>query len=244
MSLDATRVQARSTTSTTASESSDTIGDPAFSTFTILEGTPNALFPNGTRLVRLIDSAEFNSLVAAGALPAPGQFLASRSSSDFPFTSVRELRRPAVRYQGDVTWATGHRFSAGYEWERERNPLVDMQDLQNNAFFIQQQFSFSDRWFVTVGARSDSKESYDTFFSPKLSAGGFLMPFRRGAVSSVRVFGNIGKGIKSPTFSERFGGSFADPIARSESREGSHWRPWLRSDVCRPTLPWRRDVFR
>jgi vitamin B12 transporter len=194
-----------------SSESSDTIGDPAYSTFTILTGTPNALFPNGTQLVRLIDSAEFDSLVAAGALPAPGEVLASRSSSDFPFTSVRELRRPAVRYQGDVTWATGHRFSAGYEWERERNPLVDMQDLQNNAFFIQQQFSFSDRWFVTVGARSDSKESYDTFFSPKLSAGGFLMPFRRGAVSSVRVFGNIGKGIKSPTFSERFGGSFADP---------------------------------
>ena len=55
------------------------------------------------------------------------------------------------------------------------------------------------------------KESYDTFFSPKLSAGGFLLPFATGAVSSVKVFGNIGKGIKSPTFSERFGGSFADP---------------------------------
>jgi outer membrane cobalamin receptor len=30
-------------------------------------------------------------------------------------------------------------------------------------------------------------------------------------VSSVKMFGNIGKGIKSPTFAERFGGSFADP---------------------------------
>jgi vitamin B12 transporter len=27
----------------------------------------------------------------------------------------------------------------------------------------------------------------------------------------MRIFGNVGKGIKSPTFSERFGGSFADP---------------------------------
>ena len=193
------------------SESSDTVGDPPFSTFTILTGTPNALYPNGTRLVRLIDAAEFNTLVAAGALPAPGQFLASRSTSDFPFTSERELRRPAARYQGDIAWATGQRLSLGYEWERERNPLVDEQDLQNNAFFVQQQFSFTDRWFVTVGARADSKESYDTFFSPKLSLGGFLLPFQRGAISSVRVFGNIGKGIKSPTFSERFGGAFADP---------------------------------
>ena len=57
----------------------------------------------------------------------------------------------------------------------------------------------------------DSKESYETFFSPKLSAGGFLRPYTSGAVSSVKIFGNIGKGIKSPTFTERFGGSFADP---------------------------------
>jgi outer membrane cobalamin receptor len=191
--------------------SSDTIADPAYSTFTILTGTPNALYPNGTQLVRLIDATEFASLVAAGALPAPGQFLASRVSNDSPFTSSRELRRPAFRYQGDVVWAGNQRFSAGYEWERERNPLVDEQDLHNNAFFVQQQFSVNDRWFVTVGARSDSKQSYDTFFSPKLSAGGFLLPFQQGAVSSLRVFGNIGKGIKSPTFSERFGGSFADP---------------------------------
>jgi outer membrane cobalamin receptor len=193
-----------------SNESSDTFGDPAYSTFAILTGTPNALFPNGTRLVRLIEASEFNSLVAAGALPAPGQFLASRTSSDFPFVSAREFRRPAVRYQGDLAWAEGHRLSAGYEWEQERNPTTDV-SLQNNAVFVQQQFSFAERWFVTLGARADSKESYDSFFSPKLSAGGLLLPFQRGAVSSVRVFGNVGKGIKSPTFSERFGGSFADP---------------------------------
>ena len=72
------------------------------------------------------------------------------------------------------------------------------------------QFSLSDRWFVTLGGRIDSKESYASFFSPKLSAGGFLVPLRQGTLSSVRAFGNIGKGIKSPTFAERFGGSFAD----------------------------------
>jgi outer membrane receptor protein involved in Fe transport len=57
----------------------------------------------------------------------------------------------------------------------------------------------------------DSRERYDTFVSPKLSAGGFLVPLRPGRVSSLKVFGNIGKGIKSPTFGERFGGAFADP---------------------------------
>lgn len=194
-----------------SNESGDNVVDPAYTTFAVLDGTPNALFPNGARLVRLIDRPAFDALVAAGALPAPGQFLASRETTDSTFTSRTEFRRPAVRYQADYTWAGGQRLSAGYEWERESNPLVDEVSLDNNALFLQQQFTVRDRWFATIGGRVDSKETYDTFFSPKLSVGGFVIPDRRGVLSSVKVFGNVGKGIKSPTFGERFGGSFADP---------------------------------
>lgn len=192
------------------SRSADIVGDAPFATYAVLAGTPNALFPNGTRLVRLIDVTEFTSLVAAGATPGTGQFLASRQTSDFPFDSVAEVNRPAFRYQADYSFGDA-RFTAGYEWERESNPLTAAFRLTNHAAFIQQHFALGDRWFATAGGRVDSKEDYDTFFSPKLSAGGFLVPVRRGAISSVKVFGNIGKGIKSPTFSERFGGSFADP---------------------------------
>lgn len=192
------------------SYSADAIADAPYSVFAVLTGTPNAVFPNGTRLVRLIGAAEFTALVAAGGLPAPGQFLASRQVADFPFASTIEFERPAFRYQADYTIG-GARTTAGYDWEREVNPLVADFRLDNHAFFIQQHLSLADRWFVTVGGRIDAKDSYDTFASPKLSAGGFLIPYRNGAVSSLKVFGNIGKGIKSPTFSERFGGSFADP---------------------------------
>lgn len=193
--------------------SADTIADPIFNVYTLLEGTHGALFPNGPRLVRLLDQAEFQTLSANSSLLGPNQFVAVTQFgvSDFPFTSQTEFRRPALRYQGDFTWANGQRLSAGYEWERETNPLVDGFSLDNNAFFVQQQLNANARWFVTVGGRVDSKESYDTFFSPKLSAGGFPIPVRPGGVSSLKVFGNLGKGIKSPTFSERFGGSFADP---------------------------------
>ena len=192
------------------SESADTIADPAFFTYAILEGTPNAIFPNGSRLVRLLGAAEFNALVAAGATPAAGQFLASRQTSNFPFTSKSEFDRPAFRYQADYDWS-GQRFSAGYEWEREINALSEDVRLDNQSFFVQQQFSARDRWFATMGGRLDSKEGADTFFSPKLSAGGYLVPFKNGVVSSVKVFGNAGQGIKSPSLSERFGGSFTDP---------------------------------
>jgi len=83
--------------------------------------------------------------------------------------------------------------------------------LDNNAAFVQQQFSLAERWVLTLGGRVDSKQRYDTFFSPKASGGGFLLPFRAGVISSLKVSANIGRGIKSPTFGERFGGSFADP---------------------------------
>ena len=192
------------------SRSADTVSDPAFSTYAILAGTPNALFPNGTRLVRLIDASEFASLSAAGAMPAPGQFLASRQTSDFPFDSANDFKRPAFRYQADYALGIGA-LSGGYEWERESNPLTDAFPLTNNAAFVQQHIELGDRWFATFGGRVDSKEGYDTFFSPKLSAGGYLIPHRAGGVSSLKVFGNLGKGIKSPTSGERFGGSFADP---------------------------------
>ena len=201
--------------------SADTFADPPFSTFAILEGTPNALYPNGVRLVRLIDQTEYNTLYAAGAMPGPGQFLASTTNSSFTFNTARRptrFRRPGIRYQGDYTWADGQRLSAGYDWERESflldevspNPIIQGFGLDNNAFFIQQQSTFADRIFITYGVRVDSKESYDTFVSPKLSVGGYAVPLRSGALSSVKVFGNIGKGIKSPNFSERFGSAFGD----------------------------------
>jgi vitamin B12 transporter len=191
------------------SRSDDAVADP-YNVYMILTGTPNALFPHGTRLVRVIDAFEFNALVAAGAMPAPGQFLASRQVADFPFASVTKFDRPAFRYQADLT-AGAARTTAGYEWERERNPDVDGFTLHNHAAFVQQHLSVADRWFVTAGARIDAKDSYATFVSPKLTAGGFLVPFRAGAVSSVKVFGNIGRGIKSPTFGERLGSAFSDP---------------------------------
>jgi outer membrane cobalamin receptor len=191
----------------------DTISDATANVYAILEGTPGAIFPDSPRLVRVIGQSEFDALSSNGAAPGPSQFLAFTpfGVSDFFSTSRTEFRRPAVKYQGDYAWGSGQRLSAGYEWERETNPLVDGFSLDNNAIFIQQQVSAGERWFLTVGGRADAKESYDTFFSPKLSAGGFLVPYSSGAVSSVKVFGNVGKGIKSPTFTERFGGSFADP---------------------------------
>ena len=200
--------------------SADTIADDPFTTYAVLAGAPDALFPNGVRLVRLVDEAEFGALVSGGATPGPGQFLASATSFGFTYNELHEpaiFHRPAVRYQGDYAWAAGARLSAGYEWERESfdrsdsSPSTTGFGLENHAVFVQQQVAVADRLFVTAGIRVDSRERYDTFVSPKVSAGGMLVPARTGPLSSLKVFGSVGRGIKSPTFGERFGGGFADP---------------------------------
>lgn len=193
------------------SVTADRTVDLPFTTRAILAGTPDAIFPNGTRLVRLIGAGEFDRIVAAGGLPARGQFLASRVTTDAAFESPAAFRRPGIRYQADYAWGAGQSLTAGYDWERETNPAVAGFDLDNHALFVQQRSALGDRWFVTLGARVDRKERYGAFVSPKLSAGGFLVPLRRGAVSSLKLFGNLGAGVKTATFAERFGGPFADP---------------------------------
>jgi outer membrane cobalamin receptor len=187
----------------------DRVGDPSINVFALLEGRPGARFPDSPRLVRLLTASEF---AAAQAGPfGPNQFLATTpfGISDFTSMTPTEFHRKAVRYQGDVAWQDAHRTSAGWEFERETNPLLPL-DLDTHALFVQHRVALGDRWSLTAGGRVDNKSSFDVFFSPKISVGGYLVPARSGGLSSAKVFFNAGKGIKSPTFAERFGGSFAD----------------------------------
>ena len=190
----------------------DTFGDPVNNVRAILEGQPGARFPDSPRLVRLLDQTSFDALRADPSSLGAGQFLAATPFGvfDFPFTFDSQFRRQAVRYQLDATWLNTQVLSAGYEYQRESDPQSAGFLIENHAYFAQQQFDIDDRWFVTVGGRVDDNTRFGTELSPKVSAGGFLVPFTSGPVSSVRVFANIGKGIKNPTFGELFDSPFTD----------------------------------
>jgi vitamin B12 transporter len=194
------------------STSADTVSDPSFNVYALLRGTPDAAFPDGPRLVRLLTAAEFGALEANAGGLGGGEFLASTpfGVSDFPSSNETRFRRPALRYQADVDWRSGQRLSAGYEFERETNPLVAQFATRNHSFFVQQQFSLRSRWFATIGGRIDDKSRYGTYLSPKVSAGGYLVAPHRGGVSSLKLSASAGTGIKTPQFGELFGGAFAD----------------------------------
>ena len=191
----------------------DTIGDSFPNLYTVLEGTPGALFPDSPRLVRTVTENEFIDLVADSSALGPNQFLAATPFGvffgDFPFEFAQSFRRYDIDYRVDATWMDTQVFSAGYEYLEEKDPTEALFSIDNHAFFAQQQFTV-DQWFVTVGARVDDNSRFGTEVTPKLSAGGFPVPFRTGAVSSVKVFVNVGRGIKNPTFAELFPSVFSD----------------------------------
>lgn len=212
------RIAPRATGTATAtysrndSEFGDLVADRPFNVFAILAGRPGALFPEGPRLVRLVDEAAFTLFQTGRRSLGPGEFLATTpfGVSDFPFTSVTKFRRPALKYQANVAWLAGQTLTGGYEFERESDPLNSGFRIENHAYFAQQQFTAGNTWFMTVGGRIDDNSHYGTQASPKLSAGAFLIPFTRRTVSSLKLFTNIGQGIKNPVFAELFGSTFTD----------------------------------
>jgi vitamin B12 transporter len=176
----------------------------------VLAGEPGALFPRGPRLVRLVDAAAFAGL-ASGAEPLrAGEFLATTpfGVADFPFTSRGEFRRPSFKYQADAAWAR-QTLTAGYEFERETDPLNAFRNV-NHGVFVQQQAAWSDRFTVIAGARLDDNSRYGTHISPRLSAAAFLLPPGRASMPSLKAFANFGTGIKGPVFAELFGSTFTD----------------------------------
>ena len=170
------------------------------------------MFPNSPRLVQLLDQPTFAAYRSGALALGAGQFLATTpfGVSDFTSTSKSEFQRPAVRYQVNATWGGDQTLSGGYDYERESDPLNPSFLVENNAFFVQQQFHAQDRWLATVGVRIDKNSRYGNNASPKLSLGGLLLPYRNGSVSSVKVFSNIGRGIKNPQFGELYSTAFTD----------------------------------
>ena len=192
--------------------SADMIGDPTYQVYAILAGIPGALFPNSPRLVRLLDQPTFAAFRTGQQPLGLGQFLATTpfGVSDFTSTTRSEFRRPAFRYQANATWGGDQLLSGGYDYERESDPLNPSFLVEDHAYFVQQQFKARDRWLATIGVRLDRNSHYGNSASPKLSLGGFLLPYRKGPLSSVKVFSNIGRGIKNPQFGELYSTAFTD----------------------------------
>ena len=204
------------------------------------------MFPDGTRLVRLIDEAEFEALCRsgrdAGARTVPGL---GRSPSTFPSDVRHGVPAPGVPIPGRLQLGQRPASQRRFEWEREARQAARrrLRRSNNNAVFVQQQTAHRRSLVRRRGRPSRQPESYDTFVSPKVSAGGFLVPARDGGFSSLKVFGNIGKGIKSPTSRSGSAMAFADPSPDLKVERARTADLGVERDLRRSAAAWVGDVF-
>jgi len=92
----------------------------------------------------------------------------------------------------------------GFAYEREeleqRSDFAEIAaDRDNRAFYLQSQFEWKKRLFLTAGFRVDASSTFGTEVTPRVSAA-YIVPITR-----TKVRGSYGEGIKAPTFVENFG---------------------------------------
>ncbi len=156
--------------------------------------------------------------------------------NDFVDYFNNHQRRRGLRYQTDLVLLTGHFITAGLEYEEERavfdsgfaglNRVAPMR--RNAGAFIQDQFAYTSRLLINVGARIENNRAvvpaglsralndlgsqayagnvgFGTEIMPKIGA--FWLLRRSGLQSRrgpTRLRANYGEGIKAPTMIEAF----------------------------------------
>ncbi|NIP29681.1 MAG: TonB-dependent receptor, partial [Candidatus Dadabacteria bacterium] len=89
----------------------------------------------------------------------------------------------------------------GFEFENENvdDGLTD-ESRNNYAYYLQEQISFYNKFFITAGIRLDDNEEFGKELSPRLSLSYLLRDH------GTKLRAAVGRGIKEPTFFENFGG--------------------------------------
>ncbi len=90
-----------------------------------------------------------------------------------------------------------HLLSAGFGYEREAEQNAGL-SRQSLGVFLQEQFSWRDRLFLTAGLRFEDNDSFESFTSGKFSLGYRL-------TREFKLRGSVGNGFRAPAFTEILG---------------------------------------
>ena len=132
------------------------------------------------------------------------------------FHSTNEERRVSADYFWNLTTPTvldlSGLFTVGFAFERENfeqravatetdfpSSSANRASRNNKAGYLQSQFDWKKRLFLTAGFRVDGNSTFGTEVTPRVSAA-YLVPF-----TETKFRAAYGKGIKEPSFIENFG---------------------------------------
>ncbi len=105
--------------------------------------------------------------------------------------------RNTLDWQNNLRIDRHNLLTGGVTWEREQADLSDL-NRRSVGFYLQDQFSWADRFFVTGGIRFDNNNRFENFTTAKVSLA-LLMS------DQVKLRGSFGNGFRAPSFFEIVG---------------------------------------
>jgi vitamin B12 transporter len=134
------------------------------------------------------------------------------------FANFYETTRDSANLQGDLTVASGHLLSAGFDWLRDRADVIDPWSpftaaRGNRGLFAQYQGKF-DSQDLQLSLRRDDNDQFGGHTTGGIAWG---MGFGQGW----RVTASHGTAFKAPSFNELYYPYFGNPLLRPESSRSS-----------------------
>ena len=113
--------------------------------------------------------------------------------SIFSATENRNL----LDWQNDIQVSGSHLLSTGLSWEREETEVLKL-GRRSVGVYLQDQWSVTERLFLTGGVRFDHNDRFRSFFTGNLALAYLLSP-------EWKLRGSFGNGFRAPTFIEIVG---------------------------------------
>ncbi len=135
------------------------------------------------------------------------------------FNSTFEIaeNRNYLDWQNNIQLNSGNLLTAGASFEREQSETEDL-GRRSVGFYLQDQFSWGNRLFLTAGGRYDHNNRFQSFATGSLSAAYLL-------TDQLKIRSSIGNGLRAPSFFEIIGfpdfGIVGNPSLNPEKNLGT-----------------------
>ena len=162
----------------------------------LLRDVPDGAFP-ATYFVALLDPNNLPAQVPAGTR-------ISLATAYFgPYGSLNITERKTVDYQGTLAQNAGA-LVFGYDYQDQSGNVSGTPASRNhNGIFVNEQYSFGSRLYISAGARYEHSSAFGGEFVPRAGLG-YRLAGEHGASTSTYFRLSAGRGISEPSLYENY----------------------------------------